>query len=174
MSDQLRVEGSDRAELNLSKGWVQGVALVMVFGFFVMGMLALRTYTDSMPLPERVTGPDGGVVYTEGDIQAGQQTFLRRGLQQYGSVMGHGGYLGPDFTADYLRISAEHIEDELSASGQREPSVAVMEMLRENRYDESSGELVFTAEQVSAFEEATTHYADYFGTDSTKYASGRG
>ncbi len=169
MSDQLRVEGSDRAELNLSKGWVQGVALVMVFGFFVMGMLALRTYTDSMPLPERVTGPDGGVVYTEGDIQAGQQTFLRRGLQQYGSVMGHGGYLGPDFTADYLRISAEHIEDELAASGQREPSVAVMEMLRENRYDESSGELVFTAEQVSAFEEATTHYADFFGTDSTKY-----
>ena len=43
-------------------------------------------------------------------------------------------------------------------------------MLRENRYDEASGELVFTAEQVSAFEDATKHYADFFGTDSTSTA----
>jgi nitric oxide reductase subunit B len=169
LSDQAQVKGSDRAELSLSKGWVQGVALVMVFGFFVMGVLALRTYTDSMPLPVRVTGPGGGVVYTGADVTAGQQTFLRRGLQQYGSVMGHGGYLGPDYTAEYLRISAEHIKGELSISGRQEPSEAVKQMLRENRYDEASGELVFTAEQVSAFEDATRHYADFFGTDSTKY-----
>ena len=93
MSDQVQLEGSRRAELTLSKGWVQGVALVMVFGFFVMGVLALRTYTDSMPLPQRLTGPNGQVVYTAADVTAGQETFLRRGLQQYGSVMGHGGYL---------------------------------------------------------------------------------
>src|SRR5688572_24174799 len=137
----------------------------MIFGFFVMGMLALRTYTDSMPLPERVTGPTGAVVYTRADVTAGQQTFLRRGLQQYGSVMGHGGYLGPDYTAEYLRISAEHIKTEIAGSGQREPSEAVKQMLRANRYDEASGELMFTAEQVSAFEVATKHYADFFGTD---------
>lgn len=35
-----------RAELAISKGWVQGVALVFIFGFLVMGVLALRTYTD--------------------------------------------------------------------------------------------------------------------------------
>jgi nitric oxide reductase subunit B len=169
LSEQVQVNGSERAELNLSKGWVQGVALVMVFGFFVMGMLALRTYTDSMPLPEQVTGPDGEVVYTRADVTAGQQIFLRRGLQQYGSVMGHGGYLGPDYTAEYLRMSAEHIKAELSALGQQEPSEAATQMLRANRYDEASGELEFTAEQVSAFEDAAQHYADFFGTDSTKY-----
>lgn len=169
MSDQVQVRGSGRAELTLSRGWVQGIALVMVFGFFVMGMLALRTYSDSMPLPQRVTGPGGAVVYTAADVTAGQQTFLRRGLQQYGSVMGHGGYLGPDYTAEYLRISAEHIKTELAGSGQQEPSEAVKQMLRENRYDEASGELVFTAEQVSAFVDATEYYADFFGTDSTKF-----
>ena len=169
MSDQVQVRGSGRAELTLSKGWVQGIALVMVFGFFVMGTLALRTYSDSMPLPQRVTGPDGTVIYTAADVTAGQQTFLRRGLQQYGSVMGHGGYLGPDYTAEYLRISVEHIKTELAGSGQQEPSEAAKQMLRENRYDEASGELVFTAEQVSAFEDATEYYADYFGTDSTKF-----
>ena len=32
----------------IGKGWIQGVALVMIFGFLVMGILAYRTYTASM------------------------------------------------------------------------------------------------------------------------------
>jgi nitric oxide reductase subunit B len=168
LSDRLPTKTSNRSELNLSKGWVQGVVLVMVFGFFVMGILALRTYTDSMPLPKSVTGPNG-TVYSQADVTAGQQTFLRRGLQQYGSVMGHGGYLGPDYTAEYLRRSAESIRKQLTAEGQQEPAEATARMLRDNRYDESTGVLQFTAEQVKAFEEAKQYYGDYFGTDSTKY-----
>jgi nitric oxide reductase subunit B len=169
VSDHLLTRPSNRSELNLSKGWVQGVVLVMVFGFFVMGILALRTYTDSMPLPATVTGPNGSTVYSKADVTAGQQTFLRRGLQQYGSVMGHGGYLGPDYTAEYLRMSAEDIRKQLTVAGQQEPAEATARMLRDNRYDESTGVLQFTAEQVKAFEDAKQHYGDFFGTDSTKY-----
>jgi len=158
-----------RADMLISKGWVQGIALVMVFGFLVMGMLAFRTYSDGMPIPEKVTGPAGEVVYTGSDITAGQAIFLRRGLQEYGSIVGHGGYLGPDYTADYLRMSADHIRSESSVSRSQDPTVGVREMLRTNRYDEATGELKFTAEQVSAFKAAEQHYADFFGTDSTKY-----
>ena len=161
--------GVERSELNLSKGWIQGIALVMVFGFLVMGMLAARTYTDSMPLPDRVVGADGQTVYTGDDVTAGQEIFLRRGLQQYGSIVGHGGYLGPDYTAEYLRLSAEDIKQSLTDAGTQDPSQATSDMLRENRYDEDSGELVFTAEQVAAFDAIQQHYADYFGEDSTKY-----
>jgi nitric oxide reductase subunit B len=168
-SQQVHAGDSTRNELNLSKGWVQGVALVMVFGFFVMGMLAVRTYTDSMPLPDQVTGPNGQAVYSRADITAGQQTFLRRGLQQYGSVMGHGAYLGPDYTAEYLRRSAEHIHQNLSDQGVQDPTAATSELLRENRYDESSGELRLTAEEVAAFESAKQYYGDFFGTDSTEH-----
>ena len=161
--------GVEPSELNLSKGWVQGVVLVMVFGFFVMGMLAARTYTDSMPLPDRVVGADGQTVYTGDDVTAGQQIFLRRGLQEYGSIVGHGGYLGPDYTAEYLRLSAEDIKDQLTEAGVQDPAEATSAMLRENRYDEDTGDLVFTPEQVAAFEAVQQHYADYFGEDSTKY-----
>ncbi len=42
------------ADSPIGKGWVQGVALVMIFGFFVMGILTYRTYTASMPLPDKV------------------------------------------------------------------------------------------------------------------------
>ena len=48
----------------------------MLFGFTVMGMLAVRTYTDSMPQPERVVDPTGEEVFSGNDITAGQQIFL--------------------------------------------------------------------------------------------------
>ncbi|MFD1505983.1 nitric-oxide reductase large subunit [Georgenia yuyongxinii] len=161
--------GRQRSELMVSKGWIQGVALVMLFGFFVMGLLALRTYTDSMPLPEQVVGEDGQVVFTGEDISTGQAIFLRRGLQQYGSIVGHGGYLGPDYTADYLRRSATFVEDELRAAGAQDPSDELVEMFRTNRYDEATGTLVFTDLQVQAFDAVQQHYADFFGSPTTQY-----
>lgn len=158
-----------RAELAISKGWVQGIALVMIFGFLVMGMLAYRSYSDGMPLPQKVTAPNGEVVFTAADVTAGQQIFLRRGLQQYGSIVGHGAYLGPDYTAEYLRLSADDIKAQLTADGVTDPTIAVRDMLRENRLDEASGELQWTTEQVVAFDKLKAHYADFFGTDSTQY-----
>jgi nitric oxide reductase subunit B len=169
MTDQSFKPVATKAELAISKGWVQGVALVMVFGFLIMGVLAARTYSDSMPLPQRVVGQDGQTLYTEQQITSGQRIFLRRGLQQYGSVMGHGGYLGPDYTAEYLRLSADHVGDALRDSGSADPTAAVVEMMRTNRYDQTSGTLQFTAEQVRAFEQIRAYYADFFGTDSTEH-----
>ena len=99
-------ESSNR-NLLISKGWIQAVALVMLFGFFVLGMLAYRTYTDEPPIPARVVDNNGNVLFTGQDITAGQEIFLKNGLMEYGSIFGHGAYLGPDFTADYLHRAAE-------------------------------------------------------------------
>ncbi len=164
-----RKNGRQRTELLVSKGWIQAVAMVMIFGFLVMGFLAVRTYTDSMPQPERVVDPQGTVVFTGADITAGQQIFLRRGLQEYGSIVGHGGYLGPDYTADYLRRSATMVLDDLTRSGIQDPHGALVQMMRTNRYDSSTGTLEFTAEQVKAFDAIQGHYAEYFGSPSTQY-----
>ena len=97
----------------VGKGWVQAVALVVIFGFFVMGILAYRTYTASMPQPEKVVTANGEVLFTGADITAGQELFLARGLMEYGSVVGHGAYLGPDYTADYLRRATDFVETQL-------------------------------------------------------------
>jgi hypothetical protein len=82
-----------RRQLLVSRGWVQAVAIVMIFGFTVMGMLAYRTYTGEPPIPARVTDDSGHVLFTRGDILAGQAVFLRNGLMEYGSIFGHGAYL---------------------------------------------------------------------------------
>jgi nitric oxide reductase subunit B len=155
------------SEIAISKGWVQGVALVLIFGFFVMGILAFRTYSDSMPLPDRVVSTQGEEVFTAEQVTEGQQIFLRRGLQQYGSIVGHGAYLGPDYTTEYLRLSSEHIRASLEAQGVQDPQAATAEMLRTNRYDPGTGGLVFTDEQIAAFDEISVYYAEYFAADDT-------
>ncbi len=70
------------------KGWVQAVAFVMLLGFTIMAVLAMRTYALSMPLPDKIVGNDGKVIATAEQIQHGQELYQSRGLQQYGSVLG--------------------------------------------------------------------------------------
>lgn len=159
----------DRRQMLIGKGWVQGVALVLVFGFFVMGILAYRTYTDSMPEPAKVVTEAGDTLFTAADITAGQELFLARGLMEYGSIVGHGGYLGPDYTADYLRRATDFVEAEVRDQGVADPHAQVVEQFRTNRYDKATQTLTFTDAQVRAFTANQQHYADFFGTDSTKY-----
>ena len=166
MSSAATAEGatSRRARL-IGKGWIQGVALVMLFGFTVMGLLAYRTYTNSMPQPERVVTESGETLFTTQDITEGQKLFQARGLMEYGSILGHGGYLGPDFTAEYLRMEATSVKEQLASEGVDDPAAATKEMLRTNRYDPSTGTLVWTDEQVKAYNDAVGHYTKMFGPD---------
>src|SRR5690625_5743288 len=42
-------------------------------------------------------------------------------------------------------------------------------MLRTNRYDPETGTLIYTDEQIAAFEEIRDHYAEFFGVDTTEH-----
>nr|WP_241878159.1 hypothetical protein [Psychrobacter sp. PraFG1]UNK04588.1 hypothetical protein MN210_09965 [Psychrobacter sp. PraFG1] len=44
----------------------------------------------------------GQTIVTKDDIMAGQSAWQRTGGQQLGSVLGHGAYQAPDWTADWL------------------------------------------------------------------------
>ena len=56
----------------------------------MLGLLAYRTYQAKPPIPERAVAPSGEAVYTERDVERGQEVFLNNGLMEYGSVYGHG------------------------------------------------------------------------------------
>jgi nitric oxide reductase subunit B len=163
------VEGSGRRELLVSKGWVQAVALVVLFGFFVLGLLAYRAYSGQPPIPDRVVDPQGDVVFTGEDVRAGQGVFLRNGLMQYGSIFGHGAYLGPDFTADYLRRSALSVRESYGGEGSDRAAVQTVSDFKENRYDPETRTLEFTGPQAAAFDELRGHYGRYFGEPTTRY-----
>ena len=147
-------EDSPSTQPMVGKGWVQGVALVMIFGFFVMGILAYRTYTASMPHAGAGSSPRPvRRLFTGADITAGQELFQAPGLMQYGSIVGHGAYLGPDYTADYLR-RADRRRRRHSSQAQvpGDPTSRGRRNFRTNRYDEATKTLVFTDNQVRAFD----------------------
>jgi nitric oxide reductase subunit B len=132
----------------ISRLWLQGVILTFVFGFAVLGYLALRIYEDHAPVPKEVVS-DAGPVFTGEDIYRGQRAFLTYGLMQYGSVYGHGAYLGPDFTADYLHRSALLMQEYYGGGAFAEERVR--KELQANRHDPATGKLTWTAGQVHAF-----------------------
>ena len=116
-----------RRELLVSKTWVQASVVVFLIGFFVLGLLAYRTYTADPPIPDRVVDPAGQVLFTGEDISLGQKVFLNNGLMEYGSIFGHGAYLGPDYTADYLHRAALSVEEHHGGEGSdraREQTIA--------------------------------------------------
>jgi nitric oxide reductase subunit B len=134
-TEQASSRRSATSEPLIGRGWVQGVALVMIFGFLVMGILAYRTYTASMPLPDKVVSESGQVLFTKQDITRGQELFQARGLMEYGSILGHGAYLGPDYTAEYLRMSTDDVADQWRAQGVPDPRDQVATEFRTNRYN---------------------------------------
>jgi nitric oxide reductase subunit B len=162
------VEEPGRRELLVSKGWVQAVALVVLFGFFVMGLLAYRTYAGQPPIPERVVDPQGRTVYTGEDVTAGQQVFLKNGLMEYGSIFGHGAYLGPDFTADYLRRSALSVRESYEGEGSDRAAARTVRDFKKNRYDSETKTLVLMTPQALAFGKLREHYGNFFAEPTTR------
>jgi nitric oxide reductase subunit B len=153
----------------LARGWIQAVILVFLFGFFVLGFLACRTYTGEPPIPGKVVDPEGRVLFTRDNIMAGQGTFLRNGLMEYGSIFGHGAYLGPDYTADYLHRAALMSMDFYNRLGSDRARSATVDDFKTNRYDNGADTLAFTAAQANAFNGLQNYYHTFFAEPSTKY-----
>ena len=100
----------------LSPWWRRSVFAVMVVGFSVLIFLTIKVHHEAPPIPDKVVDPDGTSLFGKEDIQAGQQVFLKYGLMDNGSIWGHGGYLGPDFSAQYLHNLAGDVAETLGGA----------------------------------------------------------
>lgn len=145
-----------RRPMVISPRWLQGLVLTFVVGFGILGYLALRVYEDHAPVPERVVSESGEELFNRGDILDGQVAFLTYGLMEYGSIYGHGAYLGPDFTADYLHREALLMRE--SYGGGAEADQRVKQELQANRYDAATETLTWSRGQIQAFEALRQHY----------------
>src|SRR5438477_7778718 len=165
---RLRMDVVRRRGLIVARGWIQAAILVIIIGFTILLYLAYRAHVDAPPIPTRVTDASGRVLFTGQDILAGQEVFLRNGLMEYGSIFGHGAYLGPDFTADYLRKSATLVRDQYGGAESDRALALTVADFKTNRYDASSGVLAFSAAQAAAFEGIQTEYRQFFAEPTTK------
>jgi len=157
-----------KRELLISKGWIQAVALVGLCGFLLLGILAYRTYTDEPPIPKTVIGANGQLLFTGEDVLAGQGVFLKNGLMEYGSIFGHGAYLGPDFTADYLHRAALISNEIYGGPSSQDVHRQTITDFKSNRYDPASGVLSYSAAQTEAFNRLVVHYGEFFAAPDTR------
>jgi len=87
-------------------------AVVLVCSFSVLGWVGTRIYQEAPPLPDRVVATDGTVVVPDGDIGRGQNVWQAMGGMEVGSIWGHGSYVAPDWSADWLHRECVFILDE--------------------------------------------------------------
>ena len=85
-----------------TKTLIWGLILVSICSFSVLLSLGSDIYREAPPLPERVITTGGDVVYTYTDIDQGQMAWRSMGGHQLGSIWGHGSYVAPDWTADWI------------------------------------------------------------------------
>lgn len=163
---------------HLSPWWRRAVFAVMVIGFSVLILLTVKVHNDAPPIPERVVDARGGILFDKADIQHGQEVFLKYGLMDNGSIWGHGGYLGPDFSAQYLHNLAVDMAE--AAADQRfgrsfnaltdeqrtVTEALVRSRLKENRFDADSGNLVVTDGEAESYRQQRIWWANYFSTPS--------
>ncbi len=144
--------------------WKHGLLLTLLFGFTVMIVGGVFMYKTRAPIPERVAAPDGSTLFTSADIQSGQELFRKRGLMDYGSVLGHGAYLGPDYTAEALHWMTEAMRpanyDSLSIGQKAAVDAEIAVDLKQNRY--SAGTLTFSAGQTAGWNAIVERYRKLF------------
>jgi nitric oxide reductase subunit B len=158
----------------LSPWWRRSVLLVFVFGMIGLIFMSVQAYRYAPPIPEKVVDTNGKAIFTGHDIESGQQVFLKYGLMQNGSIWGHGSYLGPDFSAQYLHelskdarqsIAKQEFDTELSALDESKQALVesrVAVLLKENRYDPESKNLTFIEAERDSFNRQLTVWTDYF------------
>jgi nitric oxide reductase subunit B len=158
----------------LSPWWRQAVILVMAFGFTLLTIVTVKTYSGAPPIPAQVVTSAGQVLFTENDVNRGQEVFFKYGLMEHGTLWGHGAYLGPDYTAEYLHRLAEIARDTeaearygkpYGALSSEQASVvadAVKNSLKQNRYDPNSHTLTFTPGEQASFATQQNEWRSYF------------
>ena len=155
---------------------------VVVASFLVLGWIGVRIYQEAPPIPREVVTTDGSVVIPPGDIEAGQNVWQSMGGMELGSIWGHGSYVAPDWTADWLHREALFVLEEWARSGvgqayasltaeQQAPLLArLKQTMRANTYDASNGVLRIDPVRGKAFEANAAYYAELFTKGRKEYA----
>ncbi|HEX7891651.1 MAG TPA: nitric-oxide reductase large subunit [Ramlibacter sp.] len=152
------------------------LALVFVLSFGALGYLGYQIYLSAPPIPKAVATSEGQVLFTGEQIQRGQQVWLAAGGQQQGSVWGHGAYLAPDWSADWLHREAVALQTlrakaivsdpaALKASERGAIDAAVKEEMRHNTYDAASGTVTVSPIRATAIRQTAAHYDGLFGSE---------
>src|SRR5262245_66578018 len=85
--------------------WI-AFGLVVTLSFAVLGGFGFRIASLAPPIPDSVRSSDGRVLFDGDTIRRGQNVWQSLGGQAIGTIWGHGAYVAPDWSADWLHREA--------------------------------------------------------------------
>ncbi len=169
----------------MKKLWII-FAVVFGFSFAILGWVGSEIFRQVPPIPKSVVTTDGRILIPADDVLDGQNVWQAMGGMQVGSIWGHGSYVAPDWTADYLHREAVFILDKWSAAefGKQYAQATteqqavlrqrLQDLVRTNTYDEATGKITVAPIRAEAFEDNLAHYTDVFVNGSEEYAIQKG
>lgn len=119
----------------------------------------------------------GMVLFTSQEIKDGQNVWQSIGGQEIGSVWGHGAYVAPDWSADWLHKETLFLLDKWSKKDFGTPfndldpekqamlEVRIQKALRINTFDSKTGILTVSDERGEAIRSNSSHYKGLFMDD---------
>ena len=165
----------------MKKLWV-GFGIVFIISFSILGWIGTRIYQEMPPIPDRIVSADGAVIAGSGDVGRGQNVWQSMGGMEVGSIWGHGSYVAPDWTADWLHREASFVLDEWSGSAYGKPYAQIPAedqarlrgrletVYRNNTYDASTGTIRVDPARARAFDACLKHFSDVFINGREAYA----
>lgn len=159
------------------KLWIY-LAVLLVASFAVLLWVGSEVYRQAPPMPEQVVSSDGEIIYTQADIEKGRQVWQSIGGMQLGSIWGHGSYVAPDWSADWLHRESIAILDiwaqgnagvasyqQLSAEQQAALRGRLEVRIRKNTYDPATKVITLDNDRAAAIRTVASHYQSLFGND---------
>ncbi|MCC2659548.1 MAG: nitric-oxide reductase large subunit [Arthrobacter sp.] len=153
------------------------LGIICLLSFAALGWIGREIWLAAPPIAEQVRTTDGAVLFTRAEVEHGQGAWRAAGGQQMGSVWGHGSYLAPDWSADWLHREAVLLRDILSQQRHGKPfaelgvgeqgaiAAELKAEMRRNTYDPDTGVVTVTPQRAQAIQQVAAHYAGLFGTD---------
>jgi nitric oxide reductase subunit B len=162
--------------MSTRKLWI-GFIAVMVICFGVLGYFGYELYLQKPPIPESVVTSSGEKIFTSTEIKDGQNVWQSIGGQEMGTVWGHGAYVAPDWSADWLHREALFILDELainfdsttynnvSPEKQAYLRSLLQKDLRTNTYNEATKTVTVSELRAKAIKANMAYYKSLFTDD---------
>lgn len=150
---------------------------VIIFSFSILGYFGREIYRQVPPIPKQVTTASGHLLFTGEDIQDGQNVWQSIGGHELGSIWGHGAYVAPDWSADWLHREAQYLVntwaqkdfgkdfEALDTEKQAMLKARLEKELRTNTYDPKTGQLTVSEIRAEAIDAVSRHYASLFMND---------
>ncbi len=154
------------------------LAGLLVVSFSILLLAGQQIFRAAPPVPERVVSERGDLIYTRADIETGRQVWQSIGGMELGSIWGHGAYVAPDWSADWLHREAVEVLDtwarrqgNVSSFAELAPEVQsalqgrLQLMMRANTYDPAQRTITVSQDRAAAMAAVARHYAALFGDD---------